>query len=227
MKIKDALLLFAATAAAAPVQAAWFGDIGQYNQAGQSSLEFFYEGGERDIQLKSDPNARLELSDHRFGTQYIYGVGQGLETLLRVTPFTGRINFEGSGFNPDVWGIGTGLHWSPPEPLGPVRVGVMAAVDFHQGTKSSRNNMNWLELSMAGGLSVPVTKIVNLFGGISFVRPDIEFESQGVKTKWEMEDTMGGFLGASLSPNKAWTLATELHFGNESAAGFSARYNFQ
>lgn len=220
-------ILMAMAFFAVSADAAWYGQIGRANGRDEHSIEFAYDTGDRDIRVKGTNGPDTELSAHRFTVQYARGLGQGFELLARGVPFTGRVNLEGSSFNPDVWGVGGGLHWSPPEPLGVVRLGFVAGVDFFQGTESSRNNMNWLELSLAGGATVPLVEHVDLFGGVSFVRPDLRFEAANVVTKFDTEKRFGGFGGVGYSPNDAWTLSAVIEMGAQAVMGFSARYHFQ
>lgn len=100
-------------------------------------------------------------------------------------------------------------------------------MDFFQGTKSSRDNLNWLELSLAGGATVPLVEHVDLFGGVSFVRPDMRFEISNTVTKFDTEQRFGGFGGIGYSPNDAWTLTASVELGAEAVVGMSARYHFQ
>lgn len=220
-------ILMATVLAGTTVQAAWFGQIGRANGRDEHSIEFIYDTGDRDIRVKGTNGPDVQLNAHRFTVQYARGLGQGFELFARGVPFTGRINLENSSFNPDLWGLGGGLHWSPPEPIGPVRLGFVAGVDFFQGTKSSRDNLNWLELSLAGGATVPLVEHVDLFGGVSFVRPDMRFEISNTVTKFDTEQRFGGFGGIGYSPNDAWTLTASVELGAEAVVGMSARYHFQ
>jgi hypothetical protein len=190
-------------------------------------LEFIYDTGKRDLAPEEDGGAEIELAEHRFTAQYARGLGQGFELLFRGSPATNRISVNGSGFNPEVWSVGGGIHWAPPENLGPVRVGLSATVDYQDGRSSGDNQINWLEMGMAAGLSVPLPRDLSVTGGLSLSRADVRFKTAGEGTDYSLAEDTGGFLGAGWSPGPAWNISTEVHVGSERVWGLSARYNFQ
>ena len=207
-------------------QAAWYGAVGNAVDKGQHALEFAYSAGKRDL-VPDEGGPEQELSSRGLFLQYARGLGQGFEFLLRGTPSTGRIGFSGTSFNPEVWGAGGGLHWAPPEPLGPVRLGLLATVDYMTGSESEGNNLNWIQMDLAAGLSVPLPRDLSVTGGITYSKADVDLKLNGVKWDADLAKNTGGFAGIGWSPNPAWNVSTEVHFGVEQVWGLSARYNFQ
>lgn len=212
--------------AAVPAKAVWYGAVGKAAPKDGHALEFIYDTGSRMLEEK-DTNAEQKLNAHRLSLQYARGLGQGFEFLVRGTPFTSRINFSGTSLNPDVWSVGGGFHWAPPEPLGPVRIGLLATVDYSDGKDPGENKFNWLELGLGAGATYPLPHDLNVTGGVSMLKSDVNLEINGFKTDYALAKEVGGFVGAGWAPNDAWNVSTELHFGNEKVWGLSARYNFQ
>ncbi|MBL0058572.1 MAG: hypothetical protein IPP35_05605 [Elusimicrobia bacterium] len=141
---------FLALLASVPVHAVWYGAVGKAAPKDGHALEFIYDTGSRELETDTGGNT-VTLDAHRLGLQYARGLGQGFEMLLRGTPLTSRVNFSGTAFNPDVWSVGGGFHWAPPEPLGPVRLGLLATVDYYDGRESKGNDFNWVEVGLAAG----------------------------------------------------------------------------
>jgi hypothetical protein len=218
--------LFLVFLAAAPAKAVWYGSVGKAAPKDGHSLEFIYDTGSRELDEKSN-GADLKLNAHRLSLQYARGLGQGFEMLVRGTPFTSRINFSGTSLNPDVWSVGGGFHWAPPESLGPVRVGLLATVDYSDGRDTGDDKFNWLELGLGAGATYPLPHDFNVTGGVSMLKSDVNLEIAGHKSDYALSQEVGGFVGAGWAPNDAWNVSTEVHFGNEKVWGLSARYNFQ
>jgi hypothetical protein len=211
---------------AVPAQAVWYGAIGKAVPKDGHSLEFIYNTGSRELE-ENDGGGDQKLNAHQLNLQYARGLGQGFEWLVRGTPFTSRINFSGTSLNPDVWSLGTGFHWAPPEPLGPVRVGLLATVDYTGGKETGDDKFDWLEMGLGAGATVPLPHDLNVTGGVSMLKSDVNLEIAGNKSEYDLSNEVGGFVGAGWAPNDAWNVSTELHFGNEKVWGLSARYNFQ
>ncbi|MBL8022814.1 MAG: hypothetical protein JNK54_00835 [Elusimicrobia bacterium] len=222
MKYLGLLILLAVV----PAHAVWYGAVGKASPRDGHALEFIYDTGSRDLK-EDNVNSEQKLSAHRFTAQYARGLGQGFEFLLRGVPMTSRINFAGSSLNPDVWGVGGGLHWAPLEPLGPVRLGLLATVDYYDGRKSNQDKFNWLELGLAAGATYALPLDFNATGGVSMLKADVNRETNGTKKDYSLSKEVGGFVGAGWAPNDAWNVSTEYHFGNERVWGLSARYNFE
>lgn len=220
---KEVFLIFLA---AVPAKAVWFGAVGKAAPKDGHALEFIYDTGSRDLDDK-DTGAGRKLKAHRLSLQYARGLGQGFEFLARGTPFTSRVNFSGTSLNPDVWSVGGGFHWAPPEPLGPVRVGLLATVDYSDGKDTGADKFNWLEWGMGAGASIPLPRDLSVTGGVSMLKSDVNLEINGNKSDYKLSKEVGGFVGAGWAPNEAWNVSTEAHFGNEKVWGLSARYNFQ
>ncbi|MBP9127395.1 MAG: hypothetical protein KBD85_03955 [Elusimicrobia bacterium] len=212
--------------AAVSGRAAWYGAVGKATERDGQSIEFVYDAGYRTLEDDAD-GSEQKMSSHRLVLQYARGLGQGFEMLVRGTPLTSRVNFDGSSLNPDVWSVGGGIHWAPPESLGPLRVGLLATVDYYDGRESEKDNFNWVELGMGAGATYPLPHDLNVTGGVSMLKADINRETSGVKTDYGLAQEVGGFAGAGWEPNEAWNVSTEIHFGNEKIWGLSARYTFQ
>jgi hypothetical protein len=146
-----------------PAQAAWYGAIGKAVPKDGHSLEFIYNTGSRELEEKNGGGDQ-KLNAHQLNLQYARGLGQGFEWLVRGTPFTSRINFSGTSLNPDVWSVGTGFHWAPPEPLGPVRLGLLATVDYSSGKETGDDKFDWLEMGLGAGATVPLPHDLNMTG---------------------------------------------------------------
>lgn len=211
---------------AVPAQAVWYGAVGKAAPRDGHALEFIYDTGSRQLEEK-DGGADQKLNAHCLTLQYARGLGQGFEFLVRGTPFTSRINFSGTSLNPDVWSVGGGFHWAPPEPLGPIRLGLLATADYYDGQESGANRFNWFEMGLGAGATYPLPKDFNVTGGASMLKSDVNLDVNGRKSDYRLSKEVGGFAGAGWAPNDAWNVSTELHFGNEKVWGLSARYNFQ
>lgn len=212
--------------AAVSGRAAWYGAVGKATERDGHALEFIYDSGSRTLEEDAD-GSEQKMSSHRLVLQYARGLGQGFEMLVRGTPLTSRVNFDGSSLNPDVWSVGGGIHWAPPESLGPIRVGLLATVDYYDGRESKNDNFNWVELGMGAGATYPLPRDFSVTGGVSMLKADINRETGGVKSDYGLAQEVGGFAGAGWAPNDAWNVSTEIHFGNEKIWGLSARYTFQ
>jgi hypothetical protein len=105
----------------------------------------------------------------------------------------------------------------------------LATVDYSDGKDTGDDKFNWLEMGLGAGATYPLPHDLNVTGGVSMLKSDVNLEINGFKIglyalaqkRWE------GFVGAGWAPNDAWNVSTELHFGNEKVWGLSARYNFQ
>ena len=94
--------------AAVSGRAAWYGAVGKATERDGHALEFIYDSGSRTLEEDAD-GSEQKMSSHRLVLQYARGLGQGFEMLVRGTPLTSRVNFDGSSLNPDVWSVGGGI----------------------------------------------------------------------------------------------------------------------
>lgn len=215
------LLLIAGSA-----QAAWFGDPGRRGETSGSSLEFFYESGDRDFE-QDNSGGEAELSSHRLVIQCARGLGQGFEWVLRGAPATGRLSLSNSNFDPDVWSVGSGFLWSPPEPLGPVRVGISFTGDYQVGRESNGDTLHRGDMYLTGGVGWPLPRDFSLYGGAVYSKAALRFDTGPGHVSFRESTDTGGFVGGAWSPGTSWSVSTEAHFGFERVWGVSARYHFQ
>lgn len=232
MKKSFCVIGLTAALSAGTAQAAWFGNPAEHIEKGKGALEFVYETGERDIKPSSGGPA-VDVDKRGLFLQGRTAVGDVFQLMGRFMPGTGRIAFPGSGdFNPKMWGFGLGLRFSPPEAMGPVRLGVLANWDWNFGSSdrpgvlSGSDKINWAEGSVAAGASVEVHEMVQVYGGGSLIKPDIHLDISGTETNHEGDTVFGGFLGAGFRPSDAWNIGVEKHFGNEDTIGFALSYFF-
>ena len=176
---------FLILAAAVPAKAVWYGAVGKAAPKDGHALEFIYDTGSRELDEKTN-GTDLKLNAHRLSLQYARGLGQGFEFLVRGTPFTSRVNFAGTSLNPDVWSVGGGFHWAPPESLGPVRVGLLATVDYSDGKDTGDDKFNWLEMGLGAGATLPLPRDFNMTGGVSMLKSDVNLEIGGTKSDYAL-----------------------------------------
>ncbi|HOW28348.1 MAG TPA: hypothetical protein PK876_07595 [Elusimicrobiota bacterium] len=217
---------------AMPCRAWWIGNPARYIEKDKTSVQFLYDTGEKKV-IESDNAAKVDLNSHRFYIQLQRGHNYGFQTFARFLPSTGRLNFKNSDFNPHLFGTGVGLQWSPQEPIGPVSVGILGAVDYAFGStkrkdgQSGHDSVSWAEGSVAAGASVAVFENLKVYGGLSLIRSDIKLDVSGTETNWENDKEYGPYLGLDFLANEAWSLSAEVHTMNETTWNLSARYSFQ
>lgn len=227
------VVALAASFAQAPLRAAFFGNPAEHIKKGKGALEFAYETGDRDVKDTSGAGGTVEAHRHAFFLQGRAALGEVFQLSGRVVPGTGRLSFPNSGgFNPNLWGLGVGLRFSPPEAMGPVRLGVQAGWDWNFGSSdrpgvlSGTDKVNWAEGTVVAGISYEAHEMVQVYGGGSLVKPDIHLDLNGVESNLEADETFGGFIGAGFRPDEAWNIGIEKHFGNEDTIGLALSYFF-
>ncbi|MBI4396634.1 MAG: outer membrane beta-barrel protein [Elusimicrobia bacterium] len=209
------------------LQAFWLGNPGEPLDDDYSSVKFVYDDGTKDVE--GPGNREVELAFHRFYLQYTEGTAHSFGVFIRGIPQTSRLNFEGSGFNPALWGLGVGARWSPPEPLGPFYLGLQIAGDWIQGEQDEGgvdSDVTWLEGTAAGGISFPIDEPLSVYAGVSLIRSDITLEVAGSESDIEQDDAYGGYFGLAFVPNEPWTLGLEIHLINEQTVGAMLNYSF-
>jgi hypothetical protein len=233
MKRSFWILGLAAALVRAPLGAAFFGNPALPIEKGKGTLEFAYETGDRDAKDTSGAGGTFDLHKHAFFLQGRLALSDVFQVSGRFVPGTGRVSFpNGGGFNPKLWGLGAGLRFSPPEAMGPVRLGVLAGWDWafgsseRPGALSGSDKINWAEGTVAAGASVELHEMAHAYGGGSLVKPDVHLDLNGTETNVEADAVFGGFLGVDFRPHEAWNIGVEKHFGNEDTVGLALSYFF-
>jgi hypothetical protein len=218
-------LVFAALAAmaAGPARAYYVGSVGFPFRQGGNGLEVVYDTGSREIE-PSDGGREFDMDTDRLYFQYTRGLGNGLELFGRVMPETGEVEFEDSFFNPEVWGLGGGVRWSPQQ-KGKLKLGFQAAFDLNQGDDEDVD-IDIKELMFVGGGSYRVNRNVDAYGGLSFLKSNITVEWAGYDADYENSGTIGLFGGFDLKPSKNFTVGVELHLINETVFAVTGRFKF-
>lgn len=230
--LRRVLCFLAAAAAAVPAQSAWIGNPA--HPLDGSSTGLAYDTAERDV-VDGTPGVALDMDSRGFFLEHRTSLNPAFQWSLRVLPFTGRTEIEGASFNPHMAGGGLGLHFSPPEPLGPVHVGVQALWNGAAGARrrpstpgadKEYDRIYWSELSLAAGASWAPVELLSVYGGASFTKLDVHFNLGGARSDWEGDQPWGAFAGVELNPDEAWTVAAEIRTGHEQAFSASLRYNY-
>jgi hypothetical protein len=204
----------------------WIGNQGLSIQEKGGALEIIYDTGERDI-VPENGGPSVDLESHRLYAQWRYGASKSVQLVGRVLPGTGRLDLDNSNFNPNVWGLGGGIQFSPREKLGAVRVGASAAYDINFG-ESGDDEIRWTEFTAATGVSYDPAETVRVYGGLSIIKDtyDFEFNPGNVQVDYKNDDSWGLFAGVNFLPADPWVISFEAHFLNEAVFGFNLRYRF-
>jgi hypothetical protein len=199
----------------------------------RAAFDIVYETGEREIKNTDGTGSPIDLSSRRLILQGRTALGDAFQLIGRGIPGTGRLNFEGSGFNPTMWGFGAGLQFAPPEAIADiVHLGAVAYWDWsfgatdRPGPLTGSDKVNWAEGTVAAGASVRVVEIVDVYAGATLIKPDIHLDVSGTETNWEEDSTFGGLMGFSVQADEVWKAGLELHFNNEQTIGFMLSYAF-
>lgn len=215
-------LLFAA--ASVPAQAYYIGSVGKPFGRGGQALELIYDAGAREIE-PSNGGQDVDMDTNRLYFQYTRGLGNGLEFFGRVMPETGEADFDPGNFNPDLWGLGGGVRWSPKQ-KGAFKLGFQFSLDWNQGDDQN-TDIDIKEILFAGGGSYRVNRNVDVYGGLSLLKSDITVEPPaGPDQDWENGNTFGLFGGLDLKPGKNFTVGLELRLVNETIFAVSGRMKF-
>lgn len=223
------LIAFALSTAA---QAAWVGNPAHPREGGGAAA--VYDWGERDVTLSGSGGVTESLDSRGFFLEHRSTLSRAFQGSLRLLPFTGRMNLAGASFNPHMAGGGIGLHFSPPEPLGPVRVGAQAVWDGRAGARKRAvagsdkeyDRVFWSEAMVAVAVSYDVMETWGVYGGPVWNKLDVHFNVGGVRSDWTEEQAWGAFFGGELNPNEAWTVAGEFRLGHERSMALILRYNY-
>lgn len=252
-------------------RAYWFDNTATTHNLNKYTMELIYDMGKRDIferfgrgflrygdgQLDSvelNPKKNIRLRHHRSYVQYnadISGFGGYGQGFIRILPNTGRLNFEGSQYNSNLFGGGFGVKFSPRNTSGTVRIGVLASWDWNYGIQENkhsypsqklfsdgsitntvrRDEVNWTEGTIVLGISNTIRDSFTFYGGISFIRAKIFLElGNEYQTNWRADNDVGGYFGINWSPLKRWAgfvVALESHFINEDILGLSMQYRYR
>lgn len=224
------LIAFALSTAA---QAAWVGNPAHPREGGAAGV--VYDWGERDVTSSASGNVSGSLNSRGLYLEHRTALNRVFQGSLRILPFTGRLGLEGASFNPHVAGGGIGLHFSPPEPLGPVRVGAQVTWDGRTGARKRAvapgaakeyDRVFWSEAMAAAAVSYAPMDSWGVYGGPVWNKLDVHFNVGGARSDWTEDQAWGAFFGAELNPDDAWTLAGEFRVGHEQAVALSLRYNY-
>jgi hypothetical protein len=207
----------------------WFGHPGKTPEGTGSSLKLGYAWGERDLKFDQNSSPITNLETHIGYVQYNVDISQDLEFMARGIPQTGRMSLEGTSLNPNLWGLGFGLHWSAPEPMGPLHFGALAAGDWVYGSQDVsgfRDKATFIIGTAALGVGVLATERTSVYGGFSVIKWDADIDVSGIETDFKEEDLAGVYLGTEFLPNESWSLGAELHLRNERTLNAQLGFHF-
>jgi hypothetical protein len=227
--VKSFLMLSAAMALAASGRAFWLGNPGPMLGEASPSMEAMFDWGTRDI--KAPAGGVGDLDFFRLYAQYTkpFMDGEALQFFVRGMPLTGRLDLEGSSFDPPLYGFGAGFRWTPAHEFGPVRLGFQASADWMNGSEEQggfNNEVRWTEFSFSGGASYEISSAAAFYGGLSIIPANIDLDVGQIQTDLEEDELVGGFLGLDFLPWENWTFGAELHFLNEQTVSVKTGYKF-
>jgi hypothetical protein len=214
-------------------RALWIGNPASSLMAGGSGFAIDYDGARRDLEPRHG-GPRLAFDHHQVALEWTQATSPIAQFSLRLLPGLGRMNLEGNGFNPTLWGGGVGLRLAPPDKIGPVALGLSGAWEGSLGSTkrvggSGRDSAAWMEGVGAAGVAydLPVPVPVSVYGGVSVAKTWAHVEVANVKSRWESTDLWGGFFGVEFRPVEAWSFSAEGHGGNERALALAVSYRYQ
>jgi hypothetical protein len=217
-----ALVLSLLVSAAAPAGAFWIGNPASVLGDGETSAQGVFDMGT--IELESG-NTDLDMDVTRLYVQGNRGFGSGFELFGRLLPMTGKLEFENSTIEPDVWGLGVGARWTPAGQTGPLRWGGQFSFDWNQGDDQGMD-VDLKRIAFSGGAGYAVERNVDVYGGLTFMSADVSLEGNGSSSDADLDTPIGLFAGLGFRPAPQWTVGLELHLINEQIFGFTGAYRF-
>lgn len=205
------------------VQAGTIGDPTETLGPGRFSLGVELDFTERDLEVEGTTGVR-EFESRRYMAKGAIGLLDGLDLFLKV----GLADAGNGGFNGDL-GLGGGggirLNLFPRDV---VTLGLL--LQFLTFTSENSEEVEWREWDLAFGASYRGIKGFTPYGGllISMVDGDLEERVGGQLFRRDLEEdeTVGAFLGMSISLRDRIDIGLEARFFHESSISAFVSYRF-
>ena len=227
--MRRSLIVLAGILVSSVARAGWTGDPTQSVTKG--AVVIGYQAASRNLELTGgSPTEKFKT--HGLVLEQRTAVNPVVQIAIRALPFTGRMNLEGTSFNPHVAGGGVGLYLAPPEPLGPIRVGAAAVWDGAGGLRKREaadkqyDRVFWSDTTLTAGVSWSPIEWAGVYAGAAYDSFRMRLALPGSKTNWKEDSPWGGYGGVTLTPNPAWFVTAELRAGGERSLGAFLGYKY-
>lgn len=198
------------------------GNPGKVAEKGKGDIGAVIEMGERELDVDSAGSGDVDIQG--LTVEGRYGIGSGVELRGRLIPMTTQWDM-GDGVEPSMLGLGAGVQWSPDGQKGPLTWGLGAGLDWGQGDDSDVD-VDYLDITLNGGVNYAVNKTLDAYGGLSFTNSDVTLDFPGGSIDADMDSPLGLFGGVDFKATNNWILGAEIRLISETMISLTGRYAF-